>query len=50
MKSAVVIYLIYVAVILGAGYYIYDAMNDSKNPKSLRSSVKELNDVLNEDN
>lgn len=50
MKSGIVIYLIYVAVILTAGYYVYDAMSNSKNPKSLRSGVKELNDVLNENN
>lgn len=49
MRSAIVIYLVYTLLILTVGYYAYTKMSDAKNPSSLRSSVKELNDVLNED-
>lgn len=49
-KTGLFIYVIYAAMILAAGYYVYNKATNIQDPTSLRSTINDLNDVLNENN
>lgn len=48
-KTIGIMYLIYTALLIGGGLYIYKKMTDLENPSSFINRVNELEKVLNED-